>query len=130
MNKYKNNFIGATGDPDQLSPNGETVNNVDYDDYRKNILNSMFKNEIFLNQNKRCKTKKEKVKVASIMKRIKKCKNQYDAMELIKKKNWINIIEFAEDIKTENAICLSNFACDTVNKIIREGNMKPTVEDV
>lgn len=68
MNENNDLKYGATGDPNQLDPI-ESLS-IESQEYHKNIINSMFINQITLQQNKRCKNKADQdliLKISKVM---------------------------------------------------------------
>ena len=110
----KNKIILATGDVDQLEPI-EDINNVkNYDEYKTECINKIFKYEIFLKENKRLSTDEDKEKLKNLKHDI--LKTDISVLNIINKYN----LKTTNKIITDNNIAYTNKRCSIVSKQVRK----------
>ena len=114
INNNKNKIILATGDVDQLEPI-EDINNVkNYDEYKTECINKIFKYEIFLKENKRLSTDEDKEKLKNLKHDI--LKTDISVLNIINKYN----LKTTNKIITDNNIAYTNKRCSIVSKQVRK----------
>ena len=107
-------IIIATGDTSQLPPIEQYTNQKTYSEYADECINMIFKNEIFLLQNKRLKTLEDQQKLKTIKEDI---FNKGKGIIATLKQHF----KFTKDItQSFKNIAYKNDTCTEVNKHIRK----------
>ena len=123
MIKHPNIKYGATGDPYQLSPVGETLAVENIKDYYIKIVSSLFPNQINLKENKRCKTPEDRKIMKELTQEIRNIENKSDIFNICKKYG-IKVIDNKHQITSKKNICGTNLTREWVNNIIQQKNHK------
>jgi hypothetical protein len=107
-------IVVATGDTSQLPPVEQYTNTKEYAVYADECINIIFPNEIYLNENKRLKTKEDRERLEQIYSDI------FDP-NITLKKTIKKYFKFTKEHTTSNkAIAYKNDTCSNVSKHIRK----------
>ena len=123
MEQHTDILFGATGDPYQLSPVGETLEVDDVKQYYINIVNSLFPNEIILKENKRCKTDEDRQIMKNLTQEIRSIDDKNEIFKICEKYG-IKINDRKDQITTTKNICGTNATREWVNNLIQQKNHK------
>ena len=123
IRQYPELIITATGDSDQNEPFDYIPNNIkDIDIYLNDCINIMFKDQIYLKINKRCKTEEDKQKIYQLKEDI--FNPNLKLIDIFKKYNFNLIYEDNDNVnkynnvKTIKNICYFNKRSSEVDKYV------------
>lgn len=109
--------FNATGDPNQLQPVKQELNTKDAKQYYLDAIFSMFPNNINLQENKRCKTKEDQIKIKQMTSEIRDAKSKSGCIQVLKKYG-IKFVTDKNNITTSKNVVALNKTCDLVNEIM------------
>ena len=117
IKRYSENNPGkiilATGDTNQLEAIDIVSNQIDYETYVDNCINTIFPNSITLRENKRLRTQADKDTLKQFKEDI---FNESIPTSVTIKKSF----KFATEVKTTSNIAYKNSTCETVAKDVRK----------